>query len=60
MIESELDNIWKPFYVLEKSRNRQLSGTGLGLGLVKEILDAQKLTYGTKLKNDYIEFFIEF
>ncbi|MCU9814371.1 sensor histidine kinase [Paraclostridium sp. AKS73] len=56
IIESELDNIWKPFYVLEKSRNRQLSGTGLGLGLVKEILDAQKLTYGTKLKNDYIEF----
>lgn len=60
IIESELDNIWKPFYVLEKSRNRQLSGTGLGLSLVKEILDAQKLTYGTKLKNDYIEFFIEF
>ncbi|MDO7203209.1 hypothetical protein Q5M85_02105 [Paraclostridium bifermentans] len=44
-------------YVLEKSRNRQLSGTGLGLSLVKEILDAQKLTYGTKIKNDYIEFF---
>lgn len=59
VIESELDNIWKPFYVLEKSRNRQLSGTGLGLSLVKEILDAQNLTYGTKLKNEYIEFFIE-
>ncbi|CEO22374.1 sensor histidine kinase [Paraclostridium sordellii] len=58
-IEKELEKIWEPFYVLEKSRNKQLSGTGLGLSLVKEILDSHNLKYGIKLNNEYIEFFIE-
>lgn len=58
-IEKELEKIWEPFYVLEKSRNKQLSGTGLGLSLVKEILDSHNLKYGIKFNNEYIEFFIE-
>ncbi|GAA0699992.1 HAMP domain-containing sensor histidine kinase [Paraclostridium ghonii] len=60
IIEKELDNIWQPFYVLEKSRNKQLSGTGLGLSLVKEILESHNFNYGTRLENEYLEFFIEF
>lgn len=58
-IEKELEKIWEPFYVLEKSRNKQLSGTGLGLSLVKEILDSHNLKYGIKLDNEYLKFFIE-
>ncbi|MRZ80210.1 HAMP domain-containing protein [Paeniclostridium sordellii] len=58
-IEKELEKIWEPFYVLEKSRNKQLSGTGLGLSLVKEILDSHNLKYGIKLNNEYLKFFIE-
>lgn len=49
----------EPFYVLEKSRNKQLSGTGLGLSLVKEILDSYNLKYGIKFNNEYLKFFIE-
>lgn len=59
-IEKELERIWEPFYVLEKSRNKQLSGTGLGLSLVKEILDSHNLKYGIKFNNEYLKFFIEF
>ncbi|RGX07468.1 sensor histidine kinase [Paraclostridium sordellii] len=59
-IEKELEKIWEPFYVLEKSRNKQLSGTGLGLSLVKEILDSHNLKYGIKFNNEYLKFFIEF
>ncbi|CEN77573.1 sensor histidine kinase [Paraclostridium sordellii] len=58
-IEKELEKIWEPFYVLEKSRNKQLSGTGLGLSLVKEILDSHNFKYGIKLNNEYLKFFIE-
>lgn len=59
-IEKDVENLWEPFYVVEKSRNKQLSGTGLGLSLVKEILDAHNLNYGIKFKNEHIEFFMEF
>lgn len=59
-VEKELENLWEPFYVLEKSRNKQLSGTGLGLSLVKEILDSHKLDYGVKFIDENIHFYIEF
>ena len=37
--EEFLENIFEPFYRLEKSRNRETGGTGIGLYLVKAILD---------------------
>lgn len=55
--KEEIDNIWKPFYVLESSRSKELSGTGLGLSIVKEILEAHKFEYGTDVNDEYIEFF---
>lgn len=58
--KAEIDNIWKPFYVLEKSRSKELSGTGLGLSVVKEILEAHKFEYGVDLYEKKIEFYIVF
>lgn len=37
--EDELENIWERFYKVEKSRTRTDSGTGLGMSIVKNILD---------------------
>ncbi|MGL6105476.1 ATP-binding protein [Romboutsia sp.] len=56
--KEEIENIWKPFYVIEESRNKSLSGTGLGLSIVKEILEAHKFEYGADVNEDKIEFFI--
>lgn len=42
----ELQKIWDPFYRIEKSRNKDLGGTGLGLYIVKQILDSHKSEYG--------------
>lgn len=42
---NELDKIWEPFYVIEKSRNKDLVGTGLGLYIVKQILDRHGSDY---------------
>lgn len=55
--KEEIDNIWKPFYVLESSRSKELSGTGLGLSIVKEILEAHKFEYGADINDEDIEFF---
>lgn len=37
--EEHLPNLFEPFYVGEKSRNKTLSGHGLGLSIVKKICD---------------------
>ena len=36
----ELTRIVEPFYMIDKSRNKKKDGSGLGLALVKEIVDA--------------------
>lgn len=40
--EDELQNVFKPFYRLDASRNRQTGGVGLGLSVVKSIIDAHQ------------------
>ncbi|WP_125142476.1 sensor histidine kinase [Clostridium transplantifaecale] len=45
--EQEFDDpeqLWEPFYVGEESRNKNMSGTGLGLSMVRSI--AEKYGYG--------------
>lgn len=60
MEESDLDSIWRPFYVLEKSRSKELSGTGLGLPIIKTILDQHNFDFGFELKNNRLVFFVTF
>jgi len=38
--QCELTRITEPFYVVDKSRSKKLGGSGLGLALVKEIVNA--------------------
>ncbi|MDR6552396.1 HAMP domain-containing sensor histidine kinase [Paenibacillus qinlingensis] len=37
--EGELDHIFKPFYKVDKSRDREIQGNGVGLSIVKRIID---------------------
>jgi len=41
----ELPMIWEPFYRTDKSRSRDTGGSGLGLYIVKTILDLHELSY---------------
>ena len=43
--EMELTQLFTPFYRIDKSRNRSAGGSGLGLYIVKTILDAHKMRY---------------
>ena len=38
--ESEVEDIFKPFFRGDHARTRQVRGSGLGLSLVKSIVDA--------------------
>ena len=36
--ESEYDNVFKPFYKIDKSRNKTKSSVGLGLSIASDIV----------------------
>lgn len=57
MPEEELDRIWDKFYKLDKSRNRKLGGTGIGLSIVKNILTLHGYGYGVSNTEDGVKFF---
>lgn len=44
--KEELEKVWEPFYRVEKSRNKYLGGSGLGLYIVKKVLDSHGVQYG--------------
>lgn len=55
LTKEELKNIWEPFYRKEKSRNKKFGGTGLGLYIVKRILELHKSEYGiNSLENSVV------
>lgn len=57
--ENELDLIWEPFYRLEKSRNRDSGGTGLGLLIVSKILELHQSNYGVINTERGVKFYFE-
>lgn len=54
--ENELKEIFKPFYRIEKSRNRKSGGSGLGLYIVRMILDAHNGEYSISNSERGVEF----
>jgi len=47
--DDEIAKLWEPFYRADKSRNRDTGGSGLGLYIVKTILELHRFSY--KLEN---------
>ena len=46
--EQNINHIWDRYYRIDKSGKRRVTGTGIGLSIVKEILGAHKYSYGVK------------
>lgn len=50
--EEDLPYIWDRYYKNKKKHKRNLIGTGLGLNIVKTILETHNYPYGVKTKKD--------
>lgn len=58
--EDDLKRIFTPFYRVDKSRNSNTGGSGLGLYITKTILDHHGITYGMENTEDGVKFIAEF
>lgn len=57
--EENLQRIWRRFYKVDESRNREDGGTGIGLALVKAIMNNYNQKYGVQNKENGVEFYFE-
>lgn len=57
--EDELENIWIKFYKVDKARTREYGGSGIGLSIVKAIMNAHGTQCGVINHTDGVEFWFE-
>lgn len=55
--DSELEKIWDTYYRVEKSRNKDYGGNGIGLAIAKNILEAHHSEYGVFNENNGVVFY---
>lgn len=57
--EEDTQRIWKRFYKIDSSRNREDGGSGIGLALVKAIMNNYNNDFGVINQEDGVEFYFE-
>ena len=57
--EEDIDNVWIKFYKVDKARTREYGGSGIGLSIVKAIMEAHNQAYGVKNHTSGVEFWFE-
>lgn len=54
-----LSQIWDKFYKVDKARTREYGGSGIGLSIVKAIMDSMNQKYGVQNYNNGVMFWFE-
>ena len=54
--DEDLPNIWTKFYKVDKARTREYGGSGIGLSIVKAIMDSHHQECGVRNLEDGVEF----
>jgi len=57
--EDCIDHIWEKFYKVDKARTREYGGSGVGLSIVKAIMDSMHQKYGVQNYDNGVEFWFE-
>lgn len=54
--EEDIPNLWSKFFKVDKARTRTYGGSGIGLSIVKAVMDAHGQQYGASNVTDGVEF----
>ena len=57
--EESLPRIWEKFYKVDKARTREYGGSGVGLSIVKALMDLMHQAYGAVNYDNGVEFWFE-
>jgi signal transduction histidine kinase len=57
--DESMDRIWDKFYKVDKARTREYGGSGIGLSIVKAIMEAMNQQYGVQNYNNGVQFWFE-
>ncbi len=57
--EEDLERIWDKFYKVDKARTREYGGNGIGLSIVKAIMDSFHRSCGVRNEEDGVAFWFE-
>ena len=54
--EEDVPNLWNKFYKVDKARTREYGGSGIGLSIVKAIIESMNQEYGVVNYDNGVEF----
>lgn len=54
--EADIPNLWNKFYKVDKARTREYGGSGIGLSIVKAIMEGLRQEYGVQNYDNGVEF----
>ncbi len=57
--EEDLDKVWDKFYKVDKARTREYGGSGIGLSIVKAIMNSHNQNFGVANRENGVEFWFE-
>lgn len=57
--EEDLENIWIKFYKVDKARTRAYGGSGIGLSIVKAVMDSLQQACGVENRGNGVAFWLE-
>ena len=57
--EESIPHLWEKFYKVDKARTREYGGSGVGLSIVKAIMESMNQSYGVENYSNGVLFWIE-
>ena len=57
--KESIGHIWEKFYKVDKARTREYGGSGVGLSIVKAIMESMNQAYGVINYDNGVEFYFE-
>lgn len=57
--EESVAHLWEKFYKVDKARTREYGGSGIGLSIVKAIMESMNQEYGVNNYDNGVEFWFQ-